>query len=930
MKYLKILLIVLALIFVSILSIPIIFKSQLMELAKVEVNKAVKAQVEWTDFKVSLFKGFPDLKITMDNMSVLGIEMFEGDTLMAFDEFSVKVDLFSAFSGKISVKSIILDKPVINAISLEDGVNWDIAYPSDEIVEIEEDTTASSMNMTLSLKEFLIKDAKISYYDEPTSTFASIEDFNLNLSGNFSETLTDLTLNIYAKAVTAEYDGMKYLNKSYFSFNTILNADLENMKFEIQENLLEINDLVLGLEGVVGLPENADADIDIRFFTKETSFKTLLSMIPAIYMQDFSELKTSGSLKIEGTAKGLVVGDILPRVDLNLTVNDAFFAYPDLPEAVDNINIDLKVFYDGVEDDNTRIDLNKFHLELAGNPVDMNFHVRTPMSDMQMTGSVNANIDLASLKNALPLEDMELEGTIISNIELMGKMSDIENENFEAFKADGKLEIVGMTLEGKDIPVPVNLEKVSLLFSPKFVNLETFDAKLGESDIHLDGKLENFIPYIFEDGILEGELNFSSELLSINELMGSEVEEELVEIEDTTVLTVIEVPSNIDFQLQTRLNEVQFDSLKINDILGVLWVKDGVVRMDKLSMNLLDGSMLLNGEYNTQDMTTPTVEMIMDMKNIDIQKAAVSFNSIEKLMPVAKMCHGDISMNLDFASVLDSTMNPDLNTIVGTGSLQTDEIKLEDNETFTKIGNLLKKPDLAEQKFKNINVSFEIKEGRVFVKPFDTNLGTTKLTIGGSQGLDQSIDYDLDFSIPRSQFGNASNDIIENYTAQAKAKGFNLDPGENINMGVKMTGSFDDPKISMDLKESLAGTKTQVKEAVQEKVEVEVEKVKEEVRENVSAEVDKIMKDTEAEAEKIRQAGKDAGTALIGEAKLRKKQLIKEAGSNVFKKLAAEKSGDALIKSAKKQAVKLEAEANEKADKLMASAQEKADAIKSK
>ena len=930
MKVLKIILIILAILFVSMLSIPVIFKSKIMELAKVEVNKAVKAEVDWTDFKISLFKGFPDLKISMENMSVLGIDMFESDTLMAFDEFSVKVDLFSAFSGKINVKSIILDKPVIRAISLEDGVNWDIAYPSDEIEEVEEDTTSGSMTMTLSLKEFLIKDADISYYDEPTSTFATIEDFNLSLEGNFSETITDLTLNTFAEAITVEYDGVKYLNNSYFSFNSVLNADLENMKFEILENLLEINDLALGLEGIVGLPENADADVDIRFFTKETSFKTLLSMVPAIYMQDFSELKTSGSLKIEGTAKGLVVGDILPRVELNLMVNDAYFAYPDLPESVDNINIDLNVFYDGVEDDNTRIDLNKFHLELAGNPVDMNFHVRTPMSDMQMTGVIDANINLGSLKNALPLENMELEGTIISNIEMMGKMSDIENENYEAFKADGRLEIIGMTLKGEDIPVPIKLEKTTLLFSPKYVNLETFDAKLGESDIHLDGKLENFIPYVFENKILKGELNFSSTFLSLNELMGSVVEEEEVEIEDTTLLSVVEVPSNIDFELQTNLGEVLYDNLKINDILGVLWVKNGIVRMDMLKMNLLDGSMLLNGEYNTLDITTPMIKMNMDMEDIDIQKAAVSFNSIEKLMPVAEMCHGDISMKLDFVSALDSTMNPDLNSILGEGSLHTDEIKLEDNETFTKIGNLLKKPDLAEQKFKDVNISFEIIDGRVFVKPFDTDLGTTKLTVGGSQGLDQSLDYDLDFSIPRSQFGSASNDILENFSAQAKAKGFELDPGENVNMGVNMTGTFTDPKISMDLKESISGTKTQVKEAVKEKVEVEVEKVKEEVRENVSAEVDKIMADAAVEAEKLRQSGKDAGIALIGEAKLRKKQLVKEAGSNPFKKIAAEKTGDALIKTAKKQAVKLEAEANEKANKLMAAAQKKADNIKSK
>lgn len=932
MKFLKVLLIVLTILFGIILGLPLIFKSQLMELAKVEVNKAVKAQVDWTDFKISLFKAFPDLKISLENMSVLGIESFENDTLMAFDEFIVKVDLLSVFSGKIKIKSIILNKPVIRAISTEEGVNWDISYPADEkIEEVEVDTTSSDMKMTISLEEFLIKNAEISYYDEVSSTFASIEDFNLILSGDFSESLTTLNLNTFAKSVTVNYDGIKYLNKSSFSLNVILNADLENMIFEISDNLLMINDLGLGLEGIVSLPENADADVDIRFFTKETSFKTLLSMVPAIYMADFEELKTSGIFEIEGTAKGLVVGDILPQVNLNLMVKDGYFAYPDLPEAVDNISIDLKVFYDGIDDDNTRIDLNNFHMELAGNPVDMNFHIRTPISDMQMNGKLVSEIDLASLKNAIPIDDMKLQGKIITDIEFMGKMSDIENENYEDFKADGLLEISDLIVESEDLPVSINLQKVKLLFSPQFVNLETFDVKLGESDIHLDGKLENFIPYIFKDATIMGELNFSSQNINVNELMG-EQEDDIIEEEpeDTSLMSVIEVPANINFRLKTTIAKISYDSLEINDLLGILLLKDGIVRMDKLNMNLLEGSMLLSGEYNTTDISAPSITMNMDMKDINIQQSALAFNTIEKLMPVAESCRGKVSVKFDFSALMDSTMSPDLNSIEGVGNLQSDEIKLENNETFTKIGNMLKKPDLAEQKFKNLNIDFEVKEGRIYIKPFDTKLGTTKLRVGGSQGFDQTMDYDLDFKIPRSQFGNASNDILEGFAAQAEAKGFELDPGEDLALKIKILGTYQDTKISMDIKESLAGTKTQVKEVVKEKVVGKIEEAKEEVRKDVSAEVDKIMKDTEVEAGKIRQAGKNAGLALVGEAELRKKQLLKEAGSNPLKKLVAEKTGDGLIKSAKSKAAKLESEADVKADKLMTEAQKRADALKSK
>jgi uncharacterized protein involved in outer membrane biogenesis len=296
-KFLKIFFIILAFLFAIILTIPFFFKADIMKLAKEEVNKNVKAQVDWSDVSISLFKGFPDLKVSLKNVSVIGVDVFKGDTLMAFDEFSVKVDLFSAFSGKINVKSILLDKPVIRAIALKDGsVNWDITYPSDEESPVVEDADTSSMDMQINLREFLVRNASIAYLDEELGVEAKIDNFNLILTGNFSEDYTDLDLTTASDEVTVIYDNVKYLNKANFGFNALVSADLVNYKFTLNNNELTLNGLVLGLEGFFGMPNDTDYDVDVRFYSKETSFKTLLSMVPAMYMSDFEGLKASGIL----------------------------------------------------------------------------------------------------------------------------------------------------------------------------------------------------------------------------------------------------------------------------------------------------------------------------------------------------------------------------------------------------------------------------------------------------------------------------------------------------------------------------------------------------------------------------------------------------------------------------------------------------------
>jgi hypothetical protein len=928
-KFLKIFMIVVIILFAAIIAIPLVFKSQIMKKVKAEVNKSINAKVEWNDVSISLLSGFPDLKVSLKDLSVVGINNFGGDTLVAFDEFTLKLDLISVFSNSIKIKSIFLDRPVLNAITLKDGsVNYDITIPDTVAVAEEVPADTSSMAMVIKLKKFEVRDGRIYYKDFEGNMSASLEGFNFLLSGDMSEDFTDLNITSTTSSFGFIMDGMKYINNARLDCNSLIKADLVKFIFTFGKTDMKLNDLTMGMEGTFGMPNDTDMDFDIRFFSRETAFKTLLSMVPAIYSKDFAGLKTSGTLSLEGTVKGVMNDTQMPKVDIALLVKDGYFAYPDLPKSVENVNIDVKIFYDGVVEDNTKVDVNKFHLEVAGNPFDMQLHIITPMSDMQMNGLFKGRIDLSSLSDVVPMDDAMMSGTINADINFMGKMSDIDNENYDAFKAEGLLEVMNVKVSGKDLPMPVTIEKTNMYFSPQFVNLTAFDAKLGNSDIHMNGKLENFIPYVFKNETIKGSLNFSSDYLDLNELMADTTSDEEAVTADTSVLTVVEVPKNIDFVMQTDLKKVLYDNLSIDNILGKLIVKDGKVMMEKLSMNMLEGSMLISGEYNTQDMKTPMVDLNMSIKNIDIPSSYIAFNTVQKLAPIAENMRGKISTDLIFTSNIDSAMSPVYNSIVGYGLLVTKEVQITNSETFAKIAGVLKNDKFKDVIIQDINASFEIKNGRVFVKPFDTKLGPAKANIGGDQGLDQTMNYVMALAIPRNEFGGGANDVYQGLLSQASSKGINIKASDDVNVQLKITGTFSDPKIGLDVKESMAKSKAEVKDAVQAKVKEEVAKVKEEVKAKAGAEIDKIMKDAEKQAENVRTTAKEAGDKLVKEAKIQGDNLVKQAGSNPVKKLAAQKTSAELVKKANKNAETLNKEADIKANAILEEARKKADILK--
>ena len=153
----------------------------------------------------------------------------------------------------------------------------------------------------------------------------------------------------------------------------------------------------------------------------------------------------------------------MPSFGVNLSIKNAMFKYPSLPKSVDNINVDVKVLNPTGVLDATTIDVNTFHVELAGNPIDLKAHVKTPMSDPGIKATLKGLINLASVKDFVPLDKGDnLSGTIKSNISIDGNMSTIDKKEYDKFKAEGTLEINEMNYKTASLPYEVKLNKMVL------------------------------------------------------------------------------------------------------------------------------------------------------------------------------------------------------------------------------------------------------------------------------------------------------------------------------------------------------------------------------------------------------------------------------------------------------------------------------------
>lgn len=919
----------------AVIIIPIAFKPQLMELAKTEINKNVNAKVEFTDFKVSLIKGFPHLYVGLMNVSVVGVDEFEGETLVAFDEFSLRVNLKSVIKMEnIQIKSIRLINPILTAIITPEGkANWDIAIPSDvEVVEEEVDeavvepTEEEPMTLRVALEKFEIRNAQIKYLDGESNMQAHIHNLNYLLTGNMGLDYTDLNMKTTIEKFDFYMDGIRYVRNASMTFDAEIGADMENFIFTFKNNVFSINDIQLAFEGEVKMPSD-DIDVDITFGSTRTDFKSLLSMVPAIYMTDFEGLETSGNLILVGWAKGSVTETTVPSVGLELVVDNARFQYPDLPKSVENVNINTKVYYDGVDEDKTTVNVSRFHLELGGNPFDMTLSIATPMSDMQMAGSFKGVIDFNTLSDVVPMENTTIRGILESNIEFAGLMSYIDNEQYDKFKADGSLRLRDFVFESPDLPQGMKIIETTLNFSPRFVQLAKFDAIIGKSDMQMNGRLENFIPFVFADETLKGNLNFSASLIDLNEFMEGDVEEEQPEVQDTVPMSIVEVPKNIDFVLTTGIKKIVFDKLDIEDIKGQVVVRDGKVAMNNLGMNMLKGSMVLSGEYNTQNMEEPKIDFLMDIRNFDIPSAFNAFSMLEKIAPQVKNVTGNVSTKFTLNSVLDSTMSPVLNTLNARGILGCKNIAIVNSPVFTKAGDLLKNDDFKNPSLKDFQVSVTVKDGVTTIEPFNTEFAGIKMNFGGTLTLDQDIDYKIKLEAPRSKLGPGSQ-ALESVSALAQRGGVSLAQGDMVKLNLRATGKATSPQVRLDTGDLTQDVKEQVKEQVRQVVEDKVDAAKEEARKKAQEQADKLIRDAEVQADRVRAEAASAAEKIRAEAEAKAKKIEGEAkGKGAIAERVAKEAANKVRKEGDDAAKKVIREADVQANAIVDKAKAEADKL---
>lgn len=603
------------------------------------------------------------------------------------------------------------------------------------------------------------------------------------------------------KELYPEFDISLLIKDGYFKYPELptavenVNVDMQvvNTTANLNNTVIDIKTFAMNLgknpiNGKVKIKGLEKYDIDANI-----NATVNLAELAQIYPMDSLEIKGLYNLKL--IAKGVYdeAQSRIPTIDADMTLKNGYVKSLAYPIPIENLEVAARAKNNSGKMEDTNVDLEKITMQVEGKPFSISGHtqgVEKLVYDLMIKGE----LDLSTITKIVPLEGMTVTGLIKADIETKGSTAALDAEKYDQLPTSGELSVQNLVFTSVDLPQGMKITNAKVSFTPQQMILDSFQGFLGKSDIALTGGLSNYIAYAlamagFQEGtpIIRGNMNLTSNQFNVDEWM-TETDDPTT-VEDET--GVVEVPKDIDFAFNATIQKVLYDNMTLNNMRGLVRVKDGEVRMDNLTFDAVGGKFRTSGLYSSKDLARPIFSFDLDIIEANIGEAFKTFSTAKAFAPLAESLDGKFSLNnFNITGLLKSDMMPDMATLSGGGMMKIIDAVMKDNPSINKLSAVANMPKLKNTRLKDIVMQTKIENGKMNIQPFDLNFAGYKSTVGGTTAFDGGIDFHLKVDVPKEEalslvsgFVNVKPEEIEN---------------DNIPLFFNIGGTYNSPNVAMD------------------------------------------------------------------------------------------------------------------------------------
>ncbi len=318
-------------------------------------------------------------------------------------------------------------------------------------------------------------------------------------------------------------------------------------------------------------------------------------------------------------------------------------------------------------------------------------------------------------------------------------------------------------------PIRNTLNDINLDFSFDSIIINNAKYRAGNSMFDIKGGIHNMRTTLNGRNRRPLSLNFDiySDTLDVNELIktafaGSayaassdkidmtssdtdadfdKLAKQATENTDTTSLTAIIIPGNIDADIDIRSKYGVYANMIFHDLSTCLQMHDGAASINRFEAKSNMGDVNLSALYAAPSKKQIKFAFELGMSNVQLDEFVKLIPALDTIMPLLNSMDGIIQAEIAASTEVDSSMNIIMPSLEAAVKLHGDSLVLFDSETFSKVSKMLRFKNKKRNLIDNMTVELLIKNSELDLFPFMFTMDRYKLGVMGHNDLALNLNY---------------------------------------------------------------------------------------------------------------------------------------------------------------------------------------------
>ena len=418
LKLLKITGIALAAILALMFLLPYLFPDFVGAKIRQWAKTSIRSELNFSTARLSFFRHFPALTLTLHDFKLQGSAPFEKETLIEADEVALGVDLRSVFS-EVNIDKIFLTNAFINIqVDTAGNANYNI-YVSKK--DKSPSAVADSGSASLKIRKILIEKSKLVYNDRSLPILINAKDVDYEGNGDLSKAVFDLNSHMAIGSMDLYYDRQAYLMSKKINADLVTKINTNSLALFFEKNELTINQLPVAFTGRFEFLKNG-YDMDFKLKSTDSDLHDIFTAMPPGMLDwlNNTEVKGFGDIEASLTGQYIAASNTMPGFALNMKIRNGSISNARALAPVKNLFLNFQSRMPGMNPDSLSATVDSIYFNIDKDYFSAVLQLKG-MKEPWISAKVRSEMDLERWARALGVTPFEVKGHTVINLEAEGK-----------------------------------------------------------------------------------------------------------------------------------------------------------------------------------------------------------------------------------------------------------------------------------------------------------------------------------------------------------------------------------------------------------------------------------------------------------------------------------------------------------------------------